>query len=75
MGVEPTGARCSRPPTDFEDRGAHRDTSTPTESEQTKHTPPGAWGQAARHILTRCGKTTTLTPDLRHETATGTVCV
>ncbi len=30
MGVEPTGARCSRPPTDFEDRGAHRDTSTPT---------------------------------------------
>jgi hypothetical protein len=29
MGVEPTGARCSRPPTDFEDRGTHRGTSTP----------------------------------------------
>jgi hypothetical protein len=29
MGVEPTDARCSRPPTDFEDRGTHRGTSTP----------------------------------------------
>ena len=29
MGVEPTGARCSRPPTDFEDRGTHPGTSTP----------------------------------------------
>jgi hypothetical protein len=34
MGVEPTGARCSQPPTDFEDRGTHRGTSTPTLSQQ-----------------------------------------
>ena len=39
MGVEPTGARCSRPPTDFEDRGAHRDTSTPTGTVTTPCTP------------------------------------
>ncbi len=30
MGVEPTAARSARPATDFEDRGAHRDTITPT---------------------------------------------
>lgn len=30
MGVEPTGACCSQPPTDFEDQGRHRATSTPT---------------------------------------------
>ena len=29
-GVEPTGACCSQPPTDFEDQGRHRATSTPT---------------------------------------------
>ena len=29
MGVEPTAARSARPATDFEDRGAHRDTTTP----------------------------------------------
>ena len=30
MGVEPTAARSARPATDFEDRGIHRDTTTPT---------------------------------------------
>jgi hypothetical protein len=29
MGVEPTDACCSQPPTDFEDQGRHRATSTP----------------------------------------------
>jgi hypothetical protein len=29
MGVEPTAARSARPATGFEDRGAHRDTTTP----------------------------------------------
>jgi hypothetical protein len=29
MGVEPTAARSARPATDFEDRGIHRDTTTP----------------------------------------------
>jgi hypothetical protein len=29
MGVEPTAARSVRPATDFEDRGAHRDPTTP----------------------------------------------
>jgi len=29
MGVEPTDACCSQPPTDFEDQGRHRTTSTP----------------------------------------------
>lgn len=29
MGVEPTAARSARPATDFEDRGAHRDPTTP----------------------------------------------
>lgn len=29
MGVEPTAARSARPATDFEDQGAHRDTTTP----------------------------------------------
>ncbi len=32
MGVEPTDACCSQPPTDFEDQGRHRATSTPTEN-------------------------------------------
>jgi len=35
MGVEPTGAHCSWPPTDFEDRGTHRGTSTPTYQKNT----------------------------------------
>ena len=30
MGVEPTVATSVVPTTDFEDRGAHRDTSTPS---------------------------------------------
>ena len=29
MGVEPTAARSARPATGFEDRGAHRDPTTP----------------------------------------------
>ena len=29
MGVEPTADIYAMPATDFEDRGAHRDTSTP----------------------------------------------
>ena len=29
MGVEPTAARSARPATGFEDRGIHRDTTTP----------------------------------------------
>ena len=29
MGVEPTTARSARPVTGFEDRGIHRDTTTP----------------------------------------------
>jgi len=29
MGVEPTIACSAQPTTDFEDRGIHRDTSTP----------------------------------------------
>jgi len=29
MGVEPTDAGCSPPPTDFEDQGRHRATFTP----------------------------------------------
>jgi len=32
MGVEPTVAASVAPTTDFEDRGAHRDTSTPKSS-------------------------------------------
>ncbi len=32
MGVEPTVAASAAPTTDFEDRGAHRDTSTPKSS-------------------------------------------
>ena len=31
MGVEPTAARSARPATDFEDRGIHRDTTTPVD--------------------------------------------
>lgn len=30
MGVEPTAARSARPASDFEDRGSHRATTTPT---------------------------------------------
>ena len=30
MGVEPTAARSARPATGFEDRGIHRDTTTPS---------------------------------------------
>ncbi len=30
MGVEPTVAALAAPTTDFEDRGAHRDSTTPT---------------------------------------------
>lgn len=30
MGVEPTAARSARPATGFEDRGAHRDPTTPS---------------------------------------------
>ena len=33
MGVEPTVATSAVPTTDFEDRGAHRDTSTPKRTE------------------------------------------
>jgi hypothetical protein len=29
MGVEPTAACSAQPATDFEDRGIHRDTTTP----------------------------------------------
>ena len=32
MGVEPTAAGSAPPAADFEDRGAHRDTSTPKSS-------------------------------------------
>ena len=32
MGVEPTVATSAVPTTDFEDRGAHRDTSTPKQT-------------------------------------------
>jgi hypothetical protein len=31
MGVEPTAARSARPATGFEDRGAHRDPTTPAD--------------------------------------------
>ncbi|GEM_PF-4005199 len=31
MGVEPTAARSARPATGFEDRGAHRDPTTPVQ--------------------------------------------
>jgi hypothetical protein len=30
MGVEPTKAASAAPPNGFEDRGAHRDSTTPT---------------------------------------------
>ncbi len=32
MGVEPTAARSVRPATGFEDRGAHRDPTTPADA-------------------------------------------
>ncbi len=32
MGVEPTAARSVRPATGFEDRGAHRDPTTPADT-------------------------------------------
>lgn len=32
MGVEPTAARAERPAADFEDREAHRDSYTPTQT-------------------------------------------
>ncbi len=32
MGVEPTAARSARPATGFEDRGAHRDPTTPADT-------------------------------------------
>jgi len=32
MGVEPTSDCSPQPPTDFEDRGIHQDTSTPTQN-------------------------------------------
>ena len=31
MGVEPTRATSAAPPNGFEDRGAHRDSTTPTD--------------------------------------------
>lgn len=35
MGVEPTAARSVRPATGFEDRGAHRDPTTPSPPKDT----------------------------------------
>jgi hypothetical protein len=60
MGVEPTVATSVVPTTDFEDRGAHRDTSTPTSVDHTgrlggvitgaHHTRHGAGGQVLKTL-------------------------
>ena len=39
MGVEPTAARSARPATGFEDRGIHRDTTTPFDCHQYSQSP------------------------------------
>ena len=39
MGVEPTAAGYAPPATDFEDQGAHRDTSPPTSIVRVSPTP------------------------------------
>ncbi len=39
MGVEPTSACAAQPLTGFEDRGIHRDTSTPSPRHYTERQP------------------------------------
>ncbi len=51
MGVEPTAACSAQPATDFEDRGAHRDATTPTISVSKL---VSATSAAAKQDLTVC---------------------
>jgi len=46
MGVEPTAACSAQPAADFEDRGAHRDTSTPTYKDNVTIRPRQSPGDA-----------------------------
>ncbi len=41
MGVEPTSACSAQPPAGFEDRGIHRDTSTPSRRHYNPPRPQG----------------------------------
>lgn len=53
MGVEPTADTYAAPATGFEDRGAHRDTTTPT-SNRTRQRRSGQGGEGCGWRVRGC---------------------